>query len=261
MGIVTQHATSRLCRWMVDRAFALPFGSRTLGIARARLAWWMVDKALRWFGTLALLLVGCAGAPFESQSDAGSAVAGAQSRGGSVTVGGAPSLAGVAAVAGGNDDGGAVGSAGDGAELGGGAGASSSAGAPSAQPCSRVGWQLSAFASREDEPPALAIDGDDATRWASGTEREAGQWLELELAAASTLEALELANVDAAADLPDSLIVSVDGVRVSTRWRREPRGIVGTLEEPSRGRVVRLELDAPAFGWWTVGELTGRCAP
>lgn len=230
----------------------------TLESALKRVAWWMVDNVLSWAWVLALL-VGCAGAPFDAQSDTGAAVAGAPSRAGSAVAGGAQSVAGGAAVAGGNSAGGAVGSAGDGAELGGEAGASSSAGAPTVQPCSRVGWELTAFASRADEPPSLAIDGDAETRWASGTERAAGQWLELELGRVEALAWLELQNVDAGADLPETMSVSVDAVRVPTLWRREPGGVVGELEEPTSGRVVRLELDAPAFGWWTVSEIAAGC--
>ncbi len=236
----------------------------TLDSALERVAWWMVDNVLSWAWVLALL-VGCAGAPFDAQNDTGADVAGAPSRAGSAAAGGAQSVAGAAGVAGGNtagnSAGGAVGSAGDGAELGGEAGTSSSAGAPATtvQPCSRVGWKLTAFASRADEPPSLALDGDASTRWASGTERAAGQWLELELGRAAQLAELFLENAEAEADLPDTLTVSVDGVRVPTRWQRVPGGVAGDLEEITTGRVVRLELDAPALGWWSVSEIEAGC--
>lgn len=210
-----------------------------------------------------LLLAGCSGAPFESSSFTGSPLAGAPSRAGAQSAGESAGLSGGAAGAAGRSAGGsnqeipeAPGGAG-GAELGG-AGVDSGGAATIHLPCETKAWKASAFASSES-PPALAIDGDALTRWTSGTEREPGQWFELELGAGVVLEQLEFRTPATPADLPSSLELELDGKPVDALATSPERGLL-VLAFPARSASsARLVLTSSAPTWWSIAEIAGVC--
>lgn len=226
-------------------------------------------KHLRYYAARAaavglLLLAGCAGRSFETGSDVDNSTAGAGSPSvagsGGAVVAGAPSLSGSAGASGvagttlpgnegGNSNEGGAGLGGDG-----GAGGAPPSSAPVT--CDRSLWSLEAFASNELEPPALALDGSTETRWSSGVERAAGQWLALELGAVVELGALEL--VGNAADLPPSVALELDGHETPATLEPMEGGVRVTFEA-TPASSARLELVSQGSSWWSVAELGGVC--
>lgn len=208
---------------------------------------------------LALLLVGCGGDPFEAGSFDDSSLAGAQSSAGAQAVGSSAGLSGVA----GAELGGAGGSpeipdapGGAGGAVLGAAGVDSG-GAPTIHlACDTSAWKASAFAGAT---PERAIDGDTATRWTSGTERQAGQWFALELGAGVVLERLQLRTLDAPSDLPSSLELELDGEPVAAALTSPQRGFL-VLAFPARAvSSARLVLTSSALTWWSIAEIAGGC--
>jgi hypothetical protein len=159
----------------------------------------------------------------------------------------------------------AGGDAGTGGEPSSAAGSSSSAGrggqggAAMGGLCSRVGWSVSAFAARADEPAAAMLDGDPASRWASGEPQAVGQWFELELGAATVLEQLELRS--AVGDMPAELALELDGVRVASTASMPAPGVLDlVLDHPTRASSARVVIVVPSgINWWSVLELGGVC--
>ncbi len=220
----------------------------------------LVSCWLLWF------LVGCGGAPFESSSLTGSPLAGAPSSAGAPSAGESTGLSGGAGGAAGRSAAGgsiqeipdAPGGAG-GAELGG-AGGVDSGGAPTIHlACKTSAWKASAFASKENAAPALALDGDASTLWTSGTEREAGQWFQLELGAGVVLEQLQFRTLATPADLPSSLELELDGAPVDAVATTPERGLL-VLAFPARAASsARLLLTNSAPNWWSIAEIAGVC--
>jgi hypothetical protein len=216
-----------------------------MGAARRRVLW------------IVLLLVGCGGAPFEASSLTGSPLAGAPSSAGAPSAGESSGLSGGAAGAAGGPaaTGGAVGAVG-----GVGAGGVDSGGAAAIHlACDTSVWKASAFASRENKPPSLAIDGDPSTLWQSGTERAPGQWFALELGAGVVLERLEFRTLASPADLPSSLQLELDGEPVAALATSPELGALVLDFSPRAASSARLVLTSSAPQWWSIAEIAGVC--
>jgi hypothetical protein len=207
-----------------------------------------------------LLLVGCGGAPFEPSSLTGSPLAGAQSSAGAQSAGESSGLSGGAAGAAGGSTSEipeAPGGAG-GAELG--AAGVDSGGAPTIHlPCETQSWTASAFASRDSQPASLMLDGDATSLWTSGTAREAGQWIALELGAGVVLERLELRAAATPADLPIFVGLELDGEPVDAVETSPERGLLVLTFAAQAASSARLVLTSSAPLWWSVAEITGGC--
>lgn len=146
----------------------------------------------------------------------------------------------------------------------GGAGAASvgGTGAGGAAPCGGLaGSKASAFASFDPPvggPPSSALDGDPATRWASGEPQAVGQWFRLDLPAGTVLEQLELDA--AAADTPAELELELDGAAVASTTSAHGDVLRLVLAKPTPARVLRLLIVTPTTGqWWSIRELRAVC--
>jgi len=213
---------------------------------------------------LLVLLAGCSGAPFESSSRAGSPLAGAPSSAGAQAAGASAGLSGgaggAAAAAGSTSEipeapGGAGGdvNAGAGGEV-------DSGGAPAIRlPCNTKAWKASAFASSATGLPALAVDGDAASRWSSGAPREPGQWFAVELGAGVVLEQLEIRALASPSDLPSSLELELDGEPVDALVTSPERGLLVLSFPSTPATSARLVLTSSADSWWSIAEIAGVC--
>lgn len=234
----------------------------------AELRWWtrtLAAAVLALGFLLGWATSGCSGAPFsagqvDQVDDAGA--------------GGEPSsLPSAGAAQGGSTAGGTAGApagappggAGGSPELGPTAGAGGTAGAAPSGPvlCPRDGWRPSAFASFSDRyggPPALAVDGDEQTRWTGGKAQAPGQWFQVELPAPVTLAAVDVASVQFPGDAPARLELVLDGERVPATVRvLKPGTLEVTPATPRAVSSVRLELLEERSAWWSIDELTGWC--
>ncbi|HEY0468757.1 MAG TPA: hypothetical protein VGC79_31400 [Polyangiaceae bacterium] len=121
--------------------------------------------------------------------------------------------------------------------------------------CHVAAWDVQAFASAPDEPPALMLDGDPLTRWASGAPRAAGQWLEFQ--PTRGLRVVEL--VGSAGNTPGAVRVLCDGVELPALVVVSGARLVVSADLECA--KLRLELvDASEF-WLCVSELAADCAP
>jgi hypothetical protein len=193
---------------------------------------------------LALLLTGCAGAPFT----AGEALA--LDQGGA---GGEETPM--------NQAGAAIASAGGGQSVQGSSGSSAigdAGGAPAAL-CELAGATATAFAawtSGDGGPPSSAVDGSSSTRWASGVPQAPGQWFDVTLAAPLELERLAL--VSRASDVPAAVALELDGVAVPATLSSSP-GVVALDFAPQRASTIRLELEQASNSWWSIDEIKPGC--
>jgi len=212
-------------------------------------------------------LVACGGSAFEQGSPTGSDLGGAAGAAGAVSIGtGGSSMPSGAAGVGGKLTPMAGGAGGELEPMAGAGEPAAGVGGEVDQPpaptaCDRASWKLTAFASSEKatELPAAALDGAIDTRWSSGVNRAEGQWLELEFGAPVTVVALDLRTPAYPLDLPSSLVVKLDGQKVSAHFEAPETGVLRVKFEARAAKAVRLELDASALSWWSVSELEGLC--
>jgi hypothetical protein len=216
------------------------------------LSWWVRGLALvvsmLVIALCCALTTGCAGEPFEAEQAPG--VVAPAGDGGSGGAADAPS-------AGGAGEGGAPSSGAPGGA--GGAGD----GPPAAVACPRLGWMVEASSSFTDGyggPPALALDGDPATRWTTGKPQAPGQWFEVAFPEPTALVSLEVASIQFPGDAPARLVLALDGVPAPASVRVvRPGTLEVTPERPQLVSRARLELVEPSALWWSIDELTGRC--
>ncbi|MCW2502579.1 MAG: hypothetical protein JWO79_863 [Actinomycetia bacterium] len=127
-------------------------------------------------------------------------------------------------------------------------------------PLDRAGWTVSASGSAPGEGPGLALDGDPATRWTSGTAMAAGQWVQLDLGRSLAIRHVVL-NAGAASpgDYPRGYTVSLSADGVT--WGAPVATGAGT-EQVTRAtfatqtaRYVRITETAAAPNWWSIAEV------
>lgn len=230
---------------------------------------------------LVLFCAACGGDPFEAAHPAASGGISAQGGAASTTGGGSLSFGGVAAAgmhaAGGGSKGGETSSsssgesgaggaageasdvAGAGGELGDVAGAGGSVVVVPPRRCDASAWTVQAFASGPMNAPELMLDGDAQTHWTSGTERAAGQWIEIKLGAGVALLELDLVgSKDNPQDLPSSVRLVLDGREVKSTAQLAS-GVLKVKFTETPAATARLELTSASSYWWSVAELGGLC--
>jgi glucosylceramidase len=124
----------------------------------------------------------------------------------------------------------------------------------------RSGWRATASTSEFRQGPELAIDGDLATRWSSGTDQRPDQWLAVDLGAARTFRAVTIDAGNSAGDYPRryEVAVSDDGAT----WGAAIAGGAGdsdlfTVELPeTTARHLRVRQTGAVARWWSIHELT-----
>lgn len=115
-------------------------------------------------------------------------------------------------------------------------------------------------ASHNAEKAALAIDGDPATRWDTGTQQAPGQWFQVDLGWEKTVTKITLDSAGSAGDYPRGYEVFVSnnpdepGKAVATGTGSTP--VVEIAVEPVKGRYVRIVQTGETDGmFWSIHEL------
>ncbi|MBF8184168.1 discoidin domain-containing protein [Nonomuraea sp. K274] len=121
----------------------------------------------------------------------------------------------------------------------------------------RTGWTATASAG----DAALALDGDDATRWTTSVPMNGGEWLRLDLGAMSRFDRVAVNHTEFAGDFPRGfkVDVSTDDSAWTTVFTGAGSG-TGTVTtagfSPVTARYVRVRQTGSAAGvWWSVGEV------
>jgi glucosylceramidase len=115
-----------------------------------------------------------------------------------------------------------------------------------------------ATASPAGETPAAAVDGDASTRWSSGTAQADGQYLQVDLARATTFRRVAIDSGGFTGDYARAwtLAASTDG----TTWRTLATGTgTGQLTNvdlpPTRARHLRVTSTGSSGSWWSIADL------
>ncbi|MEO3867395.1 discoidin domain-containing protein [Nonomuraea sp. B12E4] len=121
----------------------------------------------------------------------------------------------------------------------------------------RTGWTATASAGNA----ALALDGDDSTRWTTGAPMSGAEWLRVDLGAVSRFNRVAFNHTDfAAGDHPRVFQVEVSSNGSS--WTSVATGAGSTAKPvttadfaPVTARYVRVrQTGGPVGDWWSVGE-------
>ncbi|MEV0387192.1 discoidin domain-containing protein [Nonomuraea sp. NPDC050643] len=121
----------------------------------------------------------------------------------------------------------------------------------------RTGWAATASAG----DAALAIDGDDTTRWTTSAPQSGGEWLRVDLGAVSRFDRIAVNHTDfAAGDVARAFTVEVSsngttwtGVPISAR--NGASQVTTATFAPVTARHIRVtQTGSSAVDWWSVGE-------
>jgi glucosylceramidase len=105
---------------------------------------------------------------------------------------------------------------------------------------------------------ANAVDDDATTRWSTGAAQQPGQYLQVDLGRAGSVERLVLDTGAGVGDYPRAYQVSVsrDGLRWSNPVAGTGSGQLTAIDLPDRPlRFVRVTLTAAASSWWSVADV------
>ncbi|MEV0616484.1 discoidin domain-containing protein [Nonomuraea sp. NPDC050404] len=120
----------------------------------------------------------------------------------------------------------------------------------------RTGWTATASAGSA----ALALDGDDTTRWTTNAPQNGTEWLRVDLGAVSRFNRVTVNHTAfAAGDYPRGLLVEVS--TNGTTWSGVHTGagsgtntVTTATFTPVTARHVRVKQTGSAGDWWSVGE-------
>lgn len=137
---------------------------------------------------------------------------------------------------------------------------------PPSAPISRIGWIVGASSSGGLFPPALAVDGDNATRWGSGATIIPGttEFL-IDTGAVQSLGSVSIDNSNYLLDNPSAgdVLLSDDGVsyRLANSWTVDDiaAGILTLSWIPKDARYVKLLaqglVDGAPSNWFSIAEV------
>lgn len=122
----------------------------------------------------------------------------------------------------------------------------------------RGGWMASASSTESSGSPARAIDGDIATRWATGANQANGQWFQVDMGATNTFYQLVLDAGSSTSDYPRGYRVNVsnDG----SNWGNPVATGAGTSAvttitlATNSARYIRVTQTGNTGPWWSVHE-------
>jgi len=122
------------------------------------------------------------------------------------------------------------------------------------------GWAVEASSSASGQEPNAVLDGDSGTRWSTGTEQRAGQWLMLDFGQTTEFSQLVLDSTGSADDYSRGYAVSVsdDGVDWSVPVAQGTGAgahVVASFA-PQSARYARVELTADHSQWWSISGLS-----
>jgi hypothetical protein len=129
-----------------------------------------------------------------------------------------------------------------------------------------VGWtatsSVPAAESGADSSPANVLDGNECTRFSTGASQQSGDWLELDLGAATKFDEVVLDGFLDRTEFPAafSILVSNDGTSwgaaiASGTGSGTATGVIGVTFPEQTARYLRVQLTASATNPWAVDEL------
>ncbi len=121
----------------------------------------------------------------------------------------------------------------------------------------RAGWTATASGGNA----ALAIDGDDSTRWTTGAAQSGAEWISMDLSAVTRFNRVAFNYTNfAGGDYPRAfnVQVSTNGSTWTTVYSgagNSSSKVVTASFAPTTARYVRINQTGSAGDWWSVGEL------
>ena len=112
-----------------------------------------------------------------------------------------------------------------------------------------------ASASNESAEASKAVDGDETTRWSSGTGLSDGQWLQIDLGTPTEFDRIVLDNAQSPNDFSRNFSIEISGD--SQQWKRIARatGTPSSTEvqlAPTKARYLRILNHSNSGSWWSV---------
>ncbi|WP_151733154.1 discoidin domain-containing protein [Paenibacillus tengchongensis] len=125
-------------------------------------------------------------------------------------------------------------------------------------PLDRSAWKVSANLNGENMYPTNAIDGDKRTRWDTGKHQASGEYFQIDLGAAHTIEAIELDYSLSSYDYPRGYEVYISDN--ATDWKRIASGKGGLNQtridfKPVSTRYVLIKQTGAGGNYWSIQEL------
>lgn len=125
-------------------------------------------------------------------------------------------------------------------------------------PLDRSGWRVSSSSDPAASNPARAIDGDRRTRWDSVKHQASGEYYQIDLGAAHTVEAIDLDYTLSGYDYPRGYTVQVSDDGKSWRQIASGKGKVERTKivfEPVKTRYIKIVQTGSGGNYWSIQEL------
>lgn len=167
--------------------------------------------------------------------------------------------------------GGAGGNAGAGGKPAGGAGGGGGTGGTGVSQCTGVvippktSWQGSALRATDNDPPSKAFDGDNTTRFATGSAQMGDEWLQIDFGEVVTLNQVLLHTNNNDYFRHFELRLSNTSQDFNVAALAEADGMAGTmtvdLPKARAGRYLTIRQTGTVTGttWWSLHEVTVAC--
>ncbi|CAA9337513.1 CBM32 / CBM47 [uncultured Microcoleus sp.] len=126
----------------------------------------------------------------------------------------------------------------------------------------KTNWNVTASSSADGEPPTNAVDGNNATRWSTGTAQTPGQFFQIDLGATHTFSQIVLnsGNSSFEDDYPRGYKVFVSNN--GSTWGNPIATGIGNgfiteiLFNQQQARYLRVEqTGSDSYRWWSIREL------
>ncbi len=125
------------------------------------------------------------------------------------------------------------------------------------EPLSRTGWRATASHTEQDGSAARMLDGDEETRWSSGTGQAPGQWASLDLGEERTFDQVRLSVGTNIGDYLRAYRVEISDDGEDWTPIARGRGSSGTMTIPlpsTTTRHLRIVSEGSAGSWWSITE-------
>ena len=165
------------------------------------------------------------------------------------------------------------GNGGSGGKAGGGAGGMAGAGGGGNAMCAgttlpaKATWTATASASDPAYLPPKVLDGDNGTRWSTGSKMVGGEWLQIDFGAVVTLNEVTLHTNNGDFFRHYELRLSNTSQDFAAAILKEADGVTGTIVVPlaqaKAGRYLTIRqtgmLEAGETAWWSLHEVNVAC--